>query len=101
MQGDVTNGVAAEGLGWIKPARRSPERDAVGHVAGPAAFAVLTMVKTADQSEILQVGPAAVRPCDHMMTFAPVRGPVAARERTSEIPRGQGAALPVAGGAAG
>ena len=77
VQGDVTNGVAAEGLGWIKPARRSPERDAVGHVAGPAAFPVLTMVKTAHQSEIFEVGAAAVRAWDHMMTFARCRrGPL-------------------------
>jgi hypothetical protein len=45
-------GVSAGCLGVVEPAWWSPVGYAVGDVAGPAAFAVLTMVKSADQSEI-------------------------------------------------
>ena len=73
----------------------------VGHVTGPATFAVFAMVESADESEVLEVGSAAVGPRDNVVGFAPVRWPVAARERTSAVAGGQGAALPDAGGAAG
>src|SRR5690242_12726646 len=63
--------------------------------------AVLAVVKTADESEILQVGAATVDPRDHVMTLAPIRGPITAWERTAAVAGGEGAALPGAGGAAG
>ena len=45
-----------------------------GHLAGPAAFAVLTVVKSADESEIVQVGAATVDPRGDVVGFAPIRG---------------------------
>jgi len=97
----VVGGVAAGRLGGIKPAGWSPVRDAVGQLAGPAAFAVLAMVETADESEIFQVGAATVDPRGDVVGFAPIRGPVTAWERTAAIPGGEGAALSGAGRAAG
>ena len=88
------------GLGGIKPSGWSPVRDAVGQLAGPAAFAVLAMVKTADESEIFQVGAATVGPRLDVVTLAPIRRPITARERTAAIPGREGAALPGRGGAA-
>src|SRR6478609_2955289 len=93
VQGDVVGGVSAGGLGGIKPAGWSPVRDAVGHLAGPAAFAVLAVVKSADESEIFQVGAATVDPRLDVVGFAPIRGPIATRETTAAIPGGEGAAL--------
>ena len=102
MERDVVGGVAAGGLGiGIEPAGWSPVRDAVGQLAGPAAFAVLAMVETADESEIFQVGAATVDPRGDVVGFAPIRGPVTAWEGTAAIAGGEGAALPGAGGAAG
>ena len=77
----MVGGIPARCLGGIKPAGWSPARDAVGHLAGPAAaFVVLAVVKSADESEIFQVGAAAVDPADHVVGFAPVGGPVATQE---------------------
>ena len=94
-------GVAAGGLGGIKPSGWSPVRDAVGQLAGPAAFAVLAMVKSTQQRQIVQIGVATVDPRGDVVGFAPVRGPIAAWERTAAVAGGEGAALPGAGGAAG
>src|SRR6478672_9343799 len=88
VERDVVGGVPAGGLGGVEPAGWSPVRDAVGHVTGPAAFAVLAVVKSADQSEIFQVGAAPIRPGDHVMTLAPIRGPITTWERTTAIPGG-------------
>src|SRR5690349_3880963 len=101
VERDVVGGVPASGLGGIKPAGWSPVRDAVGHVAGPAAFAVLAVVESAGEGEILQVGAATVDPRGDVVGFAPVRGPITTWETTAAIPGGEGAALPGAGGAAG
>jgi len=49
VERDVVGGIPASGLDGIKPAGWSPVRDAVGHLTAPAAFAVLAMVKTANQ----------------------------------------------------
>src|SRR5690348_5843019 len=48
VERDVVGGIPASGLDGIKPAGWSPVRHAVGHLAGPAAFAVLAMVESAD-----------------------------------------------------
>src|SRR6185503_11540072 len=66
-----------------------------------AAFAVLAVVESADESEILQVGAATVDPRGDVVGFAPIRGPIATWERTTAIAGGEGPALPGAGGAAG
>ena len=52
VERDVVGGIPASGLDGIEPAGWSPVRDAVGHVTGPAAFAVLAVVESADESEI-------------------------------------------------
>ena len=49
VERDVVGGIPASGLDGIEPAGWSPVRDAVGHLTAPAAFAVLAMVKTANQ----------------------------------------------------
>src|SRR6185437_11754073 len=84
-----------------EPAGWSPVRDAVGHLTGPAAFAVLAVVESADEGEILQVGEATVDPRGDVVGFAPVRGPITTRETTAAIAGGEGPALPGAGGEAG
>ena len=57
MEGDVVGGVVAGGLGLVDPAGWSPVRHAIDHVTGPAAFAVLAMVESAQQSEIANTTP--------------------------------------------
>ena len=83
LEGKVVGGVSAWGLGGVDPAGWSPVRDPVGHLAGPAAFAVFAVVKSADESEIVQVGAATVDPRGDVVGFAPIRGPITARETNS------------------